>query len=260
MKIKTYLLSGAGNTFHILFIHQQLLEWYNHLLLPERQMIVRSVCKMYPSDGFIFLHNQNAEGVFTWDFYNNDGSEAEMCGNASRCVGYYIHQILHQQSSFWVLKTVAGLIQITVEQNLYKVGMTPIQILSSKHGFFCDTGVPHLIIEIADFQNYRQYKQQASQLRAHSDFSPKGTNVTFVQLDGDKNKMQAVSFERGVEDFTEACGTGAAAAAMYNLMKRGSLKTQVEMPGGTLMMDLVDLNQPKMIGPALLKGTFEYEV
>lgn len=260
MKIQTHLLSGAGNTFHILFIHQPLQDWYSQLSLVERKKIVRSVCERYSADGFIFLHVQNKEGAFNWDFYNKDGSEAEMCGNASRCVGFYIHQILQQQSSFWLLNTKAGLLQISVEHDLYKVGMTPIQILQSKHGFFCDTGVPHLILEITDFQNYHQYKEKAALLRAHTDFLPKGTNVTLVQLDTDKNKLKAVSFERGVEDFTEACGTGAVAAAMYNLMKRGSLKTQVEMPGGTLMMDLADLSQPKMIGPAILKGTFEYEV
>ena len=260
MKIKTHLLSGAGNTFHILFVHQQLLGWYKQLSLVDRQTIVRSVCEKYPADGFIFLHDQNIEGSFSWDFYNKDGSEAEMCGNASRCVGFYIHQILQKQSAFWLLNTKAGLLEIAFEQDLYKVGMTPIQILQSKHGFFFDTGVPHLILEVTDFQNYHQYKEKSAHLRGHKDFLPKGTNVTLVQLGADINKLKAVSFERGVENFTEACGTGAAAAAMYNLMKRGSLKTQVEMPGGTLMMDLSDLRKPKMIGPAILKGTFEYEV
>ncbi len=142
--------------------------------------------------------------------------------------------------------------------------MSAIKSQPSALGFFCDTGVPHLVIESTDahlLKNLnKDLKKKASILRNHPEFLPKGTNVTFVYLEGDLAKMKAASFERGVEDFTQACGTGAMAAAYFNLTKRGITETQVEMPGGTLNMNLLDLNKPIMVGPAELLGSFKHEI
>ena len=252
MKIKTHLISGAGNTFHIAN-QSQAAAWPKVL----KKQFANKVCSATPADGFIFLKNDK---VLSWDFFNNDGSDAEMCGNATRCVGLYLSEILREQKSKWALQTAAGVIEIEkIAIDQFKIIMTEIQIFESSKGFFCDTGVPHLIQEIAQFQDYRQLKSDAAFLRNNSEFQPHGTNVTYVELLPNKNQLRAVSYERGVEDFTEACGTGAMAAAAYNLMKRGSAQTQVEMPGGTLMMDLTDMKRPIMIGPAKLIGTYEYE-
>ncbi len=257
MEIKTHLISGAGNTFHIVFDDQNQFAEKN---LPEskKKDLTRTACAKDKADGFIFLQKKIN---YQWFFYNSDGSNAEMCGNATRCVGYYIKNILKDPGTRWTLQTQAGAIEIFyVEKEVFKIEMTPIHVLSSTHGIFFDTGVPHLIQEIAQFSDYRNLKQVASELRTHSDFKPRGTNVTYVKLANEVDRLQAVSFERGVEDFTDACGTGAMAAAMYNLIKRGSTQTQVEMPGGTLMMDLSDLKKPTMTGPAVLIGKFEYEI
>ncbi len=252
MTISTCLISGAGNTFHLVN-DAQTTSWS----LEHKRKFAVKICEIQEADGFIFLRN-GAE--LSWNFYNNDGSLAEMCGNATRCVGFYVSQILNDQKTTWKLKTVAGPIEIEqLDPENYKVIMTAIEIYKSAQGFYCDTGVPHLIQEIEDFATFRKQKETACELRNSEEFQPRGTNVTYVQLLHDKNKVKAVSFERGVEDFTAACGTGAMAAAAFNLMKRGSAETQVEMPGGTLMMNLSDLNHPVMIGPAKLIGKYEYE-
>lgn len=250
--IKTHLISGAGNTFHIIFGEFSMIE-------DQRKNLSRRICSENPADGLIFLR-KTAE-KFSWNFYNNDGSNAEMCGNATRCVGYYINNILRSGGKSWELETVAGLVQITsIKPDTYKIVMTPVKLLNSSLGFFCDTGVPHLVIKKQDVQPNENLKEEARRLRQHPEFHPKGTNVTFVMFEEEASRIKAVSYERGVENFTQACGTGAAAAAAFNLKFRGALQTQVEMPGGTLIMDLSDLQRPIMIGPAVLLGSYEYEI
>jgi len=252
MKIKTHLISGAGNTFHIVD-EKTGVDWS----IARKKEFAQAVCKIQPADGFIYLKKAPTLG---WDFYNNDGSDAEMCGNATRCVGLYLSEIQHDSNQLWILKTTAGPIQIEkVTDGEYKVKMTPIKETPSSKGYFCDTGVPHLIQEIADIDGYSKLKSIAHALRFDPEFSPKGTNVTYVQLLPEINRLKAVSYERGVEDFTQACGTGAMAAAAFNLKKRGAVETEVEMPGGILKMSLADLRQPVMIGPAYLLGKYEYE-
>lgn len=263
MKIQSYFISGAGNKFLICFIQENQRDEVSSFSKEVKKSFLKKVCLDTQSDGFIFLSRNETDLNYSWEFYNNDGSDAEMCGNATRCVGFFVQNILKDTRPFWQLLTVAGLIEISsAAQNStdYKVVMTPIQQLSSSLGFFCDTGVPHLILEIADFADYLKHKEQARALRKHSDFGPKGTNVTFVTFLSPNNKVQAVSFERGVEDFTAACGTGAMAAAFYNLIKRGSVQTEVEMPGGTLIMNLTNLQRPTMTGPTVLIGKYEYEL
>ena len=72
-------------------------------------------------------------------------------------------------------------------------------------------------------------------------------------------KISAVTFERGVEDFTQACGTGAVAAGFYLWEKMGRHRSQIYMPGGLLEINLENLSQPKMVGPTEKLGEFDYE-
>lgn len=255
MKIATTLLSGAGNTFHILH------EINTGLTISNKKEITKKICSLNPADGFIFLKKTNKDNNFEWDFFNNDGSDAEMCGNATRCVGYYIKNEMKNADTLWSLETKAGRIQIRpLLDSQYQITMTALELLKSKHGFFCNTGVPHLVLVTNQFENYKALKNEARQLRAHPDFLTAGTNVTYIKILQQPFLLKAVSYERGVEDFTQACGTGAVAAAFYNFKVNGVVETTVEMPGGSLMMNLSDLNHPLMTGPALLIGKYNYEV
>lgn len=252
MKIQTHLISGAGNTFHV--VNESVGQDWSAV---KKKAFAKSVCEKQAADGFIYLRKSPQ---LSWDFYNNDGSDAEMCGNATRCVGLYLSEIQHDPKQSWVLKTTAGPIHIQKQHDgEYKVIMTAIREMKSSKGYFCDTGVPHLIQEIQNIKDYLSHKTEAQKLRFDPEFQPQGTNVTYIELLPQKNKVKAVSYERGVEDFTQACGTGAMAAAAYNLKTRGATETEVEMPGGMLKMSLADLQQPVMIGPAQWLGKFEYE-
>lgn len=258
LKLKTHLISGAGNTFHILFVSDLGIASEN-LTTDQMKKITQLVCSTNTADGVIFLNKESTH--YKWHFYNNDGSDAEMCGNASRCVGFYIKNILAAEGSQWQLETIAGKIGIeSLSSMSFRITMTPISKSASTKGFFCDTGVPHLVLETKKLNLSEDLKNQARQLRFDKEFAPRGTNVTYVELLEDPTKIKAASYERGVEDFTQACGTGAMAAAYFNLTKRGVSQSQVEMPGGTLMMNLSNLKSPLMTGPAKLLGNYDYEV
>ena len=257
MKIKTSLLSGAGNTFHIIADDP---EAGLPMQISERKKLAQNICTKDLTDGLIFL-SRDAANRLNWMFYNNDGSDAEMCGNATRCVGYFAKNILKDSASEWKLNTVAGEILIkAVTDEMFEVIMTPIQELQSELGFFCNTGVPHLVLPTENLQQKEQLKDTARNLRNHPSFKPGGTNVTYVQTTNLKANLRAVSYERGVEDYTQACGTGAMAAAFYNFKKFAVIESRIEMPGGTLIMNLSNLSKPVMTGPAVLIGSYEYEI
>jgi len=262
MKLTTQLISGAGNTFHLTYLPGSEVEKIQKENL--KKMAVE-VCQLHKADGFIYLSEASQPGSFKWTFFNNDGSDAEMCGNATRCVGYFIENNLKSTAREWSLETIAGKVRISAAgSSLYRVIMSPFKKASSPQGFFCDTGVPHLVIETEDADLFShlsgELKKTSAALRFHEEFKPKGTNVTHCFFEQDFRKIKAVSYERGVEDFTQACGTGAAAAAYFNLTKRGIQETEVEMPGGTLIINLQDLNRPEMTGPAVLLGSYVNEV
>lgn len=258
MKINTELISGAGNTFHIYFLNND-----SDIDSSHRPQIAQVFCEKFKADGFVFLKNNLNESMYEWDFYNNDGSNAEMCGNAARCVGYYIQNILKDKGPFYRLKTVAGVMNITPEnQNNYLVQTSPVLKLTHSKYFFCNTGVPHLVIPIKNNESFESYKEFCKQLRISDDFKPQGTNVTLLKENALTQSLtcSAVTYERGVEDFTLACGTGALAVGFYCLEKYSFKKIRVEMPGGTLMIDMSNVIKPLMLGPAVSVRSCQYEL
>lgn len=254
MALYIYQLSGAGNTFSVIWENPETAK------IADRPQLVRTICAATKTDGFIFLSWLNEDShLLQWDFYNNDGSFAEMCGNATRCVAFYVKNILHFEGNHLNLQTIAGPIDIKIlDKELFEIRMTAVKKFEHAKYFWCDTGVPHIVIEISDFENYLNYASFCRELRFNNDFAPRGTNVTLIRLETATNKLKAVSYERGVEGFTAACGTGAMAAAFYNLNKRNQSETFVEMPGGLLKMNLLDLQNPLMTGSATQIGEYTY--
>ena len=262
-KIRTELISGAGNTFHIA---------YNQAaVIPENQnrhaimkKIAQKACQENAADGFMFLEKDDVADL-RWYFFNNDGSDAEMCGNATRCVGLIAESVGLDVFGGITLKTTAGIVRIkSLSNGFFEVIMSAPKKLSSRSHFFCDTGVPHLVIEYKDSNLFtsltEDLKLRSREIRFSQEFAPRGTNVTYVERTKNPEKIRAVSYERGVEDFTKACGTGAMAAAFENFVEHKEVKTEVEMPGGVLTMDLSNINAPTMTGPAEKIGSYEYEV
>lgn len=156
------------------------------------------------ADGFVVLVPSN-EADFKWLFYNSDGSEASMCGNATRAVAHYAYNNGLANSSMKFL-TQAGLIESSVEDNIVETQMTkPIVIKEpfEQEGltwYLIDTGVPHLVTLTDNLENY-DHDLCAKMRYEHN------ANVNFAKVE-ENGTLKVRTYERGVEGETLACGTG----------------------------------------------------
>lgn len=254
--------SGAQNTFFIINVfHPRWSQVYPKLSLNEKSKLAAKLCWQrpdHPTDGLLFVKPE-AGFDFSWDFFNSDGSFAEMCGNAARCATYFYDERV-SKNPHRKLRFMTGAGEITGEvlsAGSVRVEMTeisrPVKMRVLGHeGIFVNSGVPHFVLEMAPDANL------ARELRKVSDFGPPGSNITFVgQLR--ESSLEAVTFERGVEDFTRACGTGAVAAAMYLQDRKGNQNSvEVRMPGGVLRIQNAREGQrPFLTGPVHFEYDFE---
>lgn len=248
MNIPFKVSSAAGNTFAILdTFHSPEWKALKDLSSHRRSEVLRRLCEdVTPFVDGVFFLSLSAQGseYSQWDFYNRDGSPAEMCGNAARCAFDYLFEGRPRTPEELFLNTKIGMIigrkledgQIQVQWEIPSLDLQHMKIqLSEKvyEGDLINTGVPHFLVqEMIDHD-------QAKSLRFHSSFGDQGTNVTFVKM-LDSVMIQAWTYERGVEKQTASCGTGAVAAAIW-AQKMNFPKTNrfyVKMPGGTLCVDL----------------------
>jgi diaminopimelate epimerase len=158
---------------------------------------------------------------FKWRFFNADGSEAEMCGNGSRCAARFafLKKIAKKTMAF---ETRAGIIRAEIMTKSVKVQLTDAGLLRQnipipfeggvRRGHFINTGVPHVVYLSGDLAT-EDVDSVGRRTRYHDLFKPAGTNVNFVQVQG-KHKLKIRTYERGVEGETLACGTGSVAAAL----------------------------------------------
>jgi diaminopimelate epimerase len=182
---------------------------------------------------------------FKWRFFNADGSEAEMCGNGSRCVARfaYLKKIVKKDMTF---ETLAGIIHAEVKKDTVRVQLTKVCGLrtnimvpldrGTRTGHFINTGVPHLVY-LSDHLDAEDVDGVGRKTRQHEIFKPEGTNVNFMQVDG-SHRIRIRTYERGVEGETLACGTGAVAAALIAaaLRKASSPMTVMTRGGDRLVV------------------------
>ena len=245
-------MNGTGNDFLIVDIRDAVLNAEIIGLIKKigRNHLAKALCDRHRgigADGLLFLESDTSVSKvhFKWDFFNADGSHAEMCGNAARCVGRYAHERCGYGNPIR-FNTVAGIIETQVhEDQSVAVTMSPItsgQSLLQKMSLrwlSVNSGVPHFVIHLESPPELENWQKQAAEIRHHKDFQPAGTNVTLV-WPVDNNTVGSASFERGVEDFTLACGTGAVAAAFAFSQWNPAAPTKVfvRVPGGELAVDL----------------------
>jgi diaminopimelate epimerase len=197
------------------------------------------------ADGLIVLDSRTKTQTshYRWHFYNADGSRAEMCGNGSRCAGKLAYT-LGLAPADHTLETEAGQVHIQVNPNTeeVKVALTTPRDLQTHIDLYLankdilqihyvNTGVPHAIVLTED-PNQFDLTHIAPEIRFHSKFAPQGTNVNIVHIET-PSRLSVRTYERGVEDETFACGTGAAASAFitYSLGLTAA-QTQVITSGG----------------------------
>lgn len=213
------------------------------------------------ADGLVVLKSSETADV-GWDFFNSDGSRAEMCGNAARCAIRYVSEKYLPDETV-AIETAAGIVKgRMLADRRVEVGLSAphADFASTEHILEIDknvyqlncvnTGVPHAVLEVKDLMTY-PIARVGKQIQAHPLFKAKGTNVTFYQRLV-ANRIRATTFERGVAAETLACGTGAAAAALiFSQNYAQPLPVNVSVPGGDLVVDLSPVSRVLLlVGPA----------
>lgn len=212
-------MNGAGNDF-ILIDNRQ-----GKVGLNREQIVL--LCDRHRgigADGLLLLGPcKSGKADWAWDFYNNDGGTAEMCGNGARCFARFVQRLTGSRNSM-TFETGAGVIQAAFEQDRVTINLTPPRDLrlaekvslasGTETVHSLNTGVPHAVLFVEDADR-AMVQALGSELRYHAHYAPKGTNVNFVQL-LEPGTIRVRTYERGVEGETLACGTGVTAAALIS--------------------------------------------
>ena len=247
-------MSGAGNDFMVIDGRGLSLDFSS---------LAKELCKKASCDGFMAVDHSDI-AHFKLHFYNADGSRGEMCGNGSRCVAMFAcdHGIAPENMT---IETDAGLLTADrISENQYRVRLNNPGIVDlHRHGDMAyvelgDPGVPHGVFRFEGLDwSMRDALRERMRAERYADYFPKGANVNYYDfLEADR--VRILTFERGVEDFTLACGTGSGSVAAV-LWLTGQLPgggLAVENPGGTLRFELegteTEVTSILMTGPAEL--------
>ncbi len=232
---------GTGNDFVIV-------DTVRHPLPSLRRQwpaLSRALCDRHTgigADGVLVLEPSRVAEI-RMRVFNPDGSEAEMCGNGARCVARYLADRVRRPASRGpratdrakqvTIKTRAGVVSAAVRGERVAMRMTDptglrLGLALSAGGRtlrlgFVNTGVPHAVVPVERIDQV-DVNRLGRALRHHRAFSPRGSNVNFIQMDARRpNRLRVRTYERGVEDETLACGTGVAASAVvYALSRRAN--------------------------------------
>ena len=230
--MNVWYMNGAGNDFAVIDARAE---------EPDFPQLAQKLCALTGADGFMAV-DHSAVADFKLHFYNADGTRGEMCGNGARCICRYAYEngIAGQTMT---VETDAGIVhgwRLTEDQYRIKLNNPGVLDLKRKEGVayveLGDPGVPHAVMELADLRWERadELKPMAKALRHDSAF-PKGANANlYAWLDD--STVRILTYERGVEDYTLACGTGSASTAVV-LWASGKLPgghLTVQNRGGTL--------------------------
>lgn len=211
-------MHGAGNDFVIINNIEE--------RIPEEQLpeLARRLCAFHTSvgaDGLMAVCPAENGGDYRMLFFNSDGSLGEMCGNGARCICRYGYENGLAGESQRV-ETTAGLVTgERIDRRRYRIRLNDPSVIdlhrrvnAGGEKYDCAymelgrPGLPHAVVQLPDFDTMdRGRLRELGRALRFADAFPKGANVNFVKLTG-TNELKIKTFERGVEDFTLACGTG----------------------------------------------------
>lgn len=258
-------MQGAGNDF-IIINNMKL-----NIPVEKLSSIARHLCQRRLSlgaDGFMVVDHPEDQGDFKMRFYNSDGSIGEMCGNGARCIARYayINKIADRVMRF---ETGAGIVYAEVlDKRQVKVQLNNPEVIILDHDIEIEgqkyessyielgkPGLPHAVVKYPNLNNTdeKDIFSLGRKIRNYEGF-PKGANVNFYDLIGGDAIVK--TYERGVEDFTLACGTGSASVALSLILKgyvEGN-EVRVIAPGGDLFIE-VERNGDKIYKVFLIANT-----
>lgn len=236
MNIPFTKMHGAGNDF-IMIDHRQ--PFLQEDKLPS---IVRTLCtrKLHIGANGLILLEKSDQAHFSMRYFNRDGSEVEMCGNGARCTMKFAYHIGACKEKA-IFETMGEIYEGTIESNdeisiaFPNVSLQTVSPynLMNRTLYSITVGVPHVVL--FDDAMYDATEEDfhlfGEKIRYMTNYFPNGTNVNVVKLTD--NNMYIRTYERGVEEETLACGTGATASAIIaQLFQHKKGPTTVEMKGG----------------------------
>lgn len=253
-----YHMSGAGNDFAVIDARG---------LQLDLQKTAKDLCAKLGTDGFMAL-DYAEKADFRLHFYNPDGLRGEMCGNGARCICHFA-RLLGIVGDTMEVETDAGTVYgwyLGGETYRIRLNLPGIVDLNRRpdaaYVELGDPGIPHsvTVLEQLDYSQKDALLPLALDLR-HDPVFPKGVNVNFcTRLE--ETRVRILTYERGVEDYTLACGTGSASVAVV-LWLKGKLpegKLQVENPGGMLTVAIegdAAIENIYLEGPAVVVNQYE---
>ena len=251
--MKVFYMNGAGNDFMVLDARGQNLDF--------KQLAI-DYCRITGADGFMAV-DSSEKADFKLHFYNSDGTRGEMCGNGARCICRFAYDTGIAGENM-VVETDAGLVpgkRLSETQYRVRLNNPSVLDLSRKDRIayveLGNPGVPHAVYEYSGdlWEDADSLREQMRTLRFDPAF-PKGANVNFYQWTGE-NEVRILTFERGVEDFTLACGTGTGSVAAV-------IRRQGRLPGGVLkvhnrggLLTVTVSSEHEEISSILLEGPTE---
>ena len=238
--MKVWYMNGAGNDFMVIDARDKQLDFSS---------LAMELCKLTGADGFMAA-DVSDKADFKLHFYNADGSRGEMCGNGARCICRFACEN-GIASDTMTVETDAGIVhgwRLTEDQYRVKLNNPGIIDLARKPDCayieLGDPGVPHAVKEVPGlaWEQKEALRPMAKALR-HDIAFPKGANANLYTWLDDIT-IRILTFERGVEDYTLACGTGSASTAVVLWLREkfpgGSLT--VKNPGGDLTVTISGKN------------------
>lgn len=207
MNIPFYKYHGTGNDFILIDNRSQ-----QYDLVKSKDIVAKWCHRRFGigADGLMLLE-KNSNADFDMIYYNADGNLGSFCGNGGRCIVAFANHLglVNEQVVF---NAADGQHHATIKSRDYiELEMNPVNTieLHQDHAIL-NTGSPHYVLKVTELASYPVFESGKS-IR-YSPAFPNGINVNFVEKKGDQFHIR--TYERGVEDETWACGTGATAAAI----------------------------------------------
>ena len=250
--MRFWKMNGAGNDFIIINNMEE--------KIPGEKFpyIAKTLCERHLSigaDGFMVVEKPSNPSAADYRmlFFNSDGSMGEMCGNGARCICRYGFEN-GLSGKVQRVETTAGVVTgKRIDKRLYRVRLNdpcnirldePVEmdgrIYSCSYIELGNPGIPHCVVPVSNLKDYPETElfELGRKLRSYEGY-PKGANVNFYEIVGENHILER-TYERGVEDFTYACGTGTGSVVTVLTLqnKVSGQHVRVDMTGGTLFIDV----------------------
>ena len=233
MTIEFYKYHGAGNDF--IMLDGQL---YKDLLSKEQIAFICDRRYGIGADGLILVERQDE--ILAMDYFNSDGTYGMMCANGARCAVHFGEK-LGLCSTETVLSCMDQMyFSQIIDHDRIKIRFPDCDLPKKvRDGYLVDTGAPHFILENEE-ENLETLFTKGRKIRNDVVHFPVGANINFLRTVNTETRY-ITTYERGVEDLTHACGTGAVAAAIYDAFisgEQGAFRKAYQSLGGTLDISL----------------------